>query len=81
MRDTVLTKREKELISQIACDLESGNHLIRPRNKEYRDFFREFLEVSNTKEPTERQKEILEYYKQCSDYFYWKNLPDEKRMF
>ena len=81
MRKTILTKREKELIENIACDLESGNHLIRPRSEEYWKFSEEFWDASNAKEPTEKQKEILEYYNQCSDYFYWKNLPDEEKMF
>ena len=81
MRKTVLTKREKELISQIACDLENGNHLIRPRSEEYWTFSNEFWEASNTKEPTEKQKDIIEYHNQSTDYFYWKNLPDEEKMF
>lgn len=81
MRKTILTEREKELISQIACDLESGNHLIRPRSEEYWAFSNEFWEASNTKEPTEKQKQILEYYYQSTDYFYWNNLPDEEKMF
>ena len=29
----------------------------------------------------EKQKEMMEYVKQCSCYFYWKNLPDEDKMF
>ena len=81
MRKTVLTKREKELIENIACDLETGNDLIRPRSDEYWAFSKEFYEASNAKEPTEKQKDIIEYYNQCTDYFYWKNLPDEEKMF
>ena len=81
MRNTTLTDKEKELISQIACDQESGNWLIRPRTDEYWAFYRDFCDAAYAKEPTERQTDILEYYRQCSDYYYWKNLPDEEKMF
>ena len=81
MRKTILTDREKELISEIACDMETGNHLIRPRSDEYWAFSREFYEAANAKEPTEKQKEMIEYYNQSTDYFYWNNLPDEEKMF
>lgn len=81
MRKTVLTKREKELISQIACDLQTGNHLLYPRSEEYLAFSREFADAHDASEPTEKQKEILEYYRQCTDYHYWNNLPDRDKMF
>lgn len=30
---------------------------------------------------TEKEKQLVEYQKQSSDYSYWKNLPDEKKLF
>lgn len=30
---------------------------------------------------TEKEEQMLEYMKQGSDYFYWKNLPDEEKLF
>ena len=81
MRNTVLTQREKELINQIACDHENGNYLIRPRTDEYWAFRKDFCDAAYANELTERQADILEYYRQCSDYSYWKNLPDDEKMF
>ena len=81
MKKTVLTEKEKSLISQIAYDMESGNHLIRPRSDEYWTFSREFYEAANAKVPTEKQNEMIEYYNQSTDYFYWNNLPDEEKLF
>lgn len=81
MRKTTLTEREMGFISEIACDMQTGNHLIRPRSDEYWEISKEFYEASNAKEPTEKQKEILEYYKQSSDYFYWDSLPEDERFF
>ena len=81
MRKTTLTDREKELISQVACDIASGNHLLHPRSEEYWAFGETVTEAINAETPTEKQVEIKEYYHQCTDYFYWKNLPDEDKMF
>lgn len=81
MKETTLTREEKELIGQIGCDLESGNHLLRPRSDRYWEFMKEFQEAMKAKEPTEKQRYIKEYYHQCADYFFWKNLPDEEKMF
>ena len=81
MKNSILTEKEKELISQFGCDLQTGNHLLYPRSEEYWAFGKEFTEAREALEPTEKQKEMLEYYHQCTDYFYWKNLPDEQKMF
>ena len=81
MRNSVLTEKEKELISQIGCDFQTGNHLLRSRNEEYWIFAKYFEEARNTLKPTEKQKEMLEYYRQCTDYSYWENLPDRDKMF
>jgi hypothetical protein len=81
MRNSILTEKEKELISQFGCDLQTGNHLLYPRSEEYWSFGKEFTEAREAPEPTEKQKEMLEYYHQCTDYHYWNNLPDEQKMF
>jgi hypothetical protein len=36
-----LSKKEKEILSQIACDQETGNHLLRPRSEEYKKVYNE----------------------------------------
>ena len=81
IRKSSLTKREKEFISSVACDLESGNHLLYPRSKEYRDFFKKVLQLLNTENLNEWERGVVEYYRQCSDYYYWLNLPDEEKLF
>ena len=81
MKNCLLTEEEKELISLVACDIASGNHLLYPRSEEYWSFGKMVNEALTTETPDEKQKEIKEYFHQCTDYFYWKNLPDEDKMF
>ena len=81
MRKTNLTEEEKKYLSDIACDLQTGNHLIHPRSDEYKTHFQMFCDAVNEQEPTEKQKEIKEYVHQCTCYHYWKNLPDDEKMF
>ena len=84
MRNLILTEEETSLICQIAYDLESGNHLIYPRSDRYREFFNEFIAANASVEngiATEKQKQIVEYHKQCTDYEYWNSLSDEEKMF
>ena len=77
-----LTKEDEKFIEQIACDLASGNHLLRPRSDEYWDYYNKM--VSARKAETEgtataKEVEMCEYERQCSDYFYWKKLPTDKK--
>ena len=81
MRNTILTEEEKTYLSAIACDLETGNHLIHPRSDEYKVHYQAFCDAVNSKEPTDKQKEMKEYVKQCSSYCYWSNLPDDEKLF
>lgn len=81
MKECLLTEKEKELISRIGCDLQTGNHLLRPRSEEYWAFGKEFAEACITQNPDGKQKEMLEYYRQCTDYSYWNSLPEEERLF
>lgn len=80
-----ITSEEEKLIERIAGDLQSGNHLLHPRDNKYWDFFYEMTRA-RTKEAqghamTWREQEMCEYERQCSDYFYWKHLPQEKKLF
>ena len=80
----ILTEEETKLIEQIGCDLQTGNHLLRPRSDRYWEFGKEFSDAYDAVEKgtaTEKQEQIVEYHKQCTDYFYWKELPDDKKMF
>ena len=79
-----LTHQECQIICQIAGDIQSGNHLIRPRDKHYWHWFEKQAQARLAEKmgsATEKQKEMCEYERQCGDYFYWKNLPLEKKLF
>ena len=80
-----ITSEEERLIERIACDLQTGNHLLRPRDDKYWEIFYEMVRL-RTKEihghpMTLREQEMSEYETQCSDYFYWKHLPKDKKLF
>ena len=79
-----LSHQDCQVISLIACDVESGNHLIRPRDEHYWKVWRDMClatraEDNNTAD--EKQKEMCEYCRQCQYYSYWRNLPLEKKLF
>jgi hypothetical protein len=80
-----MNKREKELISRAAMDLESGNYLLYPRSYSELAMVDEVSAMLNTPEEkrTERQREIYEEYRLCTDYNYWKskNKKDNEREF
>ena len=77
-----LTKEELGIISQIVCDDETGNHLLgRTRSDEYWQMRDELFVARQTLLPTQRHIEMLELYRQYSDYEYYHSLPQEKRLF
>lgn len=61
----VLTKEEKEILSQIACDQESGNHLLRPRSEEYKKLYNELAKAldGNAYEWSERDMALIREYR------------------
>jgi len=67
-----LTKEDKEKYCKAAGDLESGNYLIRYRSKEELQAIQDVIDASNANNPTERQSEIAEWARVCSDYYYAK---------
>ena len=80
----LLSPQECDLISQIAGDIQSGNHLIRPRDEEYWAFWNIMVEARNAEidgTATEKQREMCEYERQAGDYYYWRNLPLEQKLF
>ena len=79
-----LSPQECDLISQIAGDIQSGKHLIRKRDEDYWAFWNEMVEARNAENggiATNRQKEMCEYERQAGDYYYWRNLPLEQKLF
>lgn len=79
--DLLITPQEMQILSNIATDQATGNHLIRPRSREYWKMRAEVGEAFDANPPTPRHAQMLEYIKQCSDYSYWLSLPDEKKLF
>lgn len=77
----MLTDKEKEILSQIACDNETGHHLLYERSDDYKQMRRDWVIAYYAENPTEKQSEICEYVHQCSDYNYYMSLPQEKKLF
>lgn len=77
----IITQSDKDLLSQVACDNETGNHLLgRHRPPAYWEIRKEWQDATTATSPNERQKMILEYVHQYSDYSYYMSLPPEKRL-
>lgn len=59
-----LTPTEKDLLSQIACDSESGRHLLCPRSDEYKQMLKELADSLQTDLNlcTDRQRMLRSYY-------------------
>lgn len=70
---------EKKLICKAAMDLETGHHLIYERSGNEILMINEVLEMLATPDElmSDRQKEIYEEYRLCTDYEYWKEKNNE----
>lgn len=83
--DLLVTDEETQILDEINRDNSTGRHLISERSEAYWKMRGEVSEAAKLEVSgvgmTERQKQILEYLRQGEDYFYWKNLPDEKKLF
>lgn len=73
---SILTEKDKRYISQIISDLESGNHLIRPRSDEYKKFWNECALAVNGTNNTSRDLELKNYY--YSQIKEWQNQENFK---
>ena len=80
----LLTEAECSLIDSINADNQTGRHLLNKRSDDYWNM-KVTIEKArlhiNIGDATEKEKQIVEYQKQASDYSYWKKLPYEKKMF
>ena len=69
----LLTEAECSLIDYINADNQTGRHLLNERSDDYwkmRNIIYEAIEHSIKGDATEKQKQIVEYQKQSSDYSY-----------
>ena len=76
---TNMTQEESRLICRAAMDIESGNYLLRSRTHSEIAMLNEVMDTIDTPEDerTDRQKEIFEEYRLCTDYDYWKEKNNE----
>lgn len=80
----LVSEKECALIDRINSDNASGRHLLSERSEEYWSMRRALEEARvhcNDGTATDKEKQMVEYQKQASDYFYWKHLPEEKKLF
>lgn len=65
-----LSSAEILMVQQAAMDLETGNHLLRERSKEQIGIMNELIQALGLRdeERTERQREIVDEYVNCTDY-------------
>ena len=63
----LLTEEEMTLISQIAMDLETGNHLLSPRSEEYKRVYKQFAVIVEKPESerTPKETQMCEYLAAC----------------
>ena len=74
----LLTEAECSLIDSINADNQTGRHLLNKRSDDYWNM-KVTIEKArlhiNIGDATEKEKQIVEYQKQASDYSYWKKTP------
>lgn len=66
-----ITKNESYQLCAAFLTLETGSYLLRD-SKDERILIHEIIEAESVENQTERQNEILEWKKVCTDYFYAK---------
>ncbi len=77
----MLTNEEKQLLSLIALDNETGNHLLGRKRPDGYWELRDGLYSKKTQMPREKREMMMEYVRQCSDYDYYNSLPLGERLF
>lgn len=81
--ELLLTEQEQHLISQIAADSETGNHLLRPRSDEYKALYKKFSEIVNKKEEerTDKDKQMCEYFAAFKDFDAYQKFIEKYELF
>lgn len=82
--DILLSENECCLINLAVCDNATGHHLLCARTNAYwqmRKALNEARVAISSGTATPKQLQMMEYSKQCEDYSYWSDLPDDKKLF
>ena len=82
--DILLSEEECKLLNLVVNDNATGHHLLCARTDDYwqmRKSLHEAWAAISSGTITPKQLQMIEYCKQCNDYFYWKSLPDDKKLF
>ena len=64
---SLLTDKERRLISQVVTDFETGHHLLYKRSDEYKVMFNKVVDAMNAVQQTYYQREISDYMKACTN--------------
>ena len=66
-----LTDKEKQLISEVAIDIESGNHLLHQRTQEHKEMMY-WVSIALKETPKEhfKMKLIRDWYNHCTNPCY-----------
>lgn len=79
-----LTKKESKDLCYATTDIENGNYLIKRCSNNKLLVIHALVDAINANDPDERQKEIIEWHKVCSDYYYAKKkeyIDDDGKFF
>ena len=68
-----LTEQDRQRYCKASCDLETGHYLMTHRSNDELQAIQDIIDAENATDPTERQIEILEWKKVCSDHDYAKD--------
>lgn len=80
----LLSENECDLINLAVNDNATGHHLLCARTDNYwqmRKTLNEAWVAVSSGTATPKQLQMIEYSKQCEDYFYWRDLPDKEKLF
>lgn len=70
MKETQLTKQDRDFIAQIVCDEDTGNYLLRKRDEDYIGYRHDLyllLTQSNTDKLSDIDIEKCDFYWACKD--------------
>ena len=67
-----LTKKDSDNLCSASTDILTGGYLLSDRSYETRKAINEIFVAINANDPDQRQKDVVEWFKVCTDYYYAK---------